>query len=93
MSDKPTHWEWMEAAREIRDSRTEAPEPGSLSAQLAAELGAAKAMTQSMTGPRKPNNGASVLCSARSGNGFCSNTIRPASRGCITGCAASSMIA
>ena len=42
MSDKPTHWEWMEAAREIRDSRTEAPEPGSLSAQLAAELGAAK---------------------------------------------------
>ena len=30
MSDKPTHFDWMKAAQEIRDSRTEAPAHDSL---------------------------------------------------------------
>lgn len=38
--DKSTHWDWMKRAREIRDGRTVPPEPGSLSAELAADLGA-----------------------------------------------------
>ena len=39
MSDRPTHWEWIAAARAIREGRTEPPADGSLSAELAAELG------------------------------------------------------
>jgi hypothetical protein len=36
---RPSRWEWIAAARAIRDGRTEPPEPGSLSAELAGELG------------------------------------------------------
>jgi hypothetical protein len=40
MSDKPSRWDFIAEAKAIRDGRTEAPEPGSPSAELAAELGA-----------------------------------------------------
>ena len=40
MSEKPTHFDWMKAAREVRDGQTVPPAHDSLSAQLAAELNA-----------------------------------------------------
>ena len=67
MSDKPTHWDWMKAAREIRDSapsrqaRVRCP-PSWLPSWVPR-----KVTTRSTTGPTKRCNGASASCTARAG--------------------------
>jgi hypothetical protein len=58
MSDA-RRWDFIAEARAIRDGRTEPPAPGSLSAQLAGELGPARGDDPINDRAEEANNGPS----------------------------------